>query len=110
VRANELGKTMVILHVALLALATLPLARRQTTVQADHAVMVLHFLAFLMVQATPVPPVLYALLMLRTALDLGGLRASLSTVPFLVGLVGLVGTHFVYRLVQFMIAFGSVVI
>lgn len=132
-RVNELAKTLVILHVPLLALASLPLARRRSTVYADHVVMALHFFAFLMIYTTVVPlalgpllrleplvplapyvgpstllpPLLYALVMLRTALGLGWLRALLSTVPFLIGLLM---AHFMYRLVQFLIAFGSIVI
>ena len=130
-RVNELAKTLVILHVPLLALATRLLARRGATVYADHVVMALHFFAFLMIYATLVPlalgglirlglldalpgwvgallllpPALYAWLMLRTALDVGWLRALAATVPFMLGLLV---THFVYRLVQFLVAFGSI--
>lgn len=126
-----MAKTLVILHVPLLAISTLAFARRRSTVYADHVVMALHFFAFLMIYVTLIPlalgglirlgllgtmpahvglllllpPLIYVVLMLRQALDLGWLRALLSMIPFIAGLLA---AHFVYRLVQFMIVFGSI--
>jgi hypothetical protein len=129
-RVVELAKTMVILHVPLIALASLLLTVDKRFYYADHVVMALHFFAFLMWYYTLMPwlilppldlldtlitgidiPVwrvavslqyLYVPFMLRTALDMSWWRVIPTTVLLLIALRGI---HVVYRFVQFVVTF-----
>lgn len=131
-RVIELAKLMVIVHVPLLAAGTLLIAPDQRLFYADHVVMALHYFAFLMIYlilvsvvfgllylAIPFPlpfgpymgPIailvqfLYVPAMLRTGLGISWLRALLSTPLFILALFI---THFIYRLIQFIVAFALV--
>lgn len=129
-RVAELAKTMVILHVPLLALASLLLTADKRFYYADHVVMALHFFAFLMWYYTLMPylvvaplalldsllpgydlPVwriavsiqyLYVPFMLRTALGLSWWRVIPTTALVFLALRGI---HVVYRFVQFVVTF-----
>lgn len=129
-RVGELAKTMVILHVPLIALASMLLAVDKRFYYADHVVMALHFFAFLMWYYTlmpwlVLPPLnlldtlisgvdipawqiavtlqyLYVPFMLRTALDLPWWRVIPTTVLLLIALAGI---HVVYRFIQFVVTF-----
>lgn len=129
-RVVELAKTMIILHVPLIALASLLLTADKRFYYADHVVMALHFFAFLMwyyalMPWLVVPPLnlldslvtgidipvwrvavslqfLYVPFMLRTALDLSWWRVIPTTVLLLIALGGI---HVVYRFVQFVVTF-----
>jgi len=132
-RVAELAKTMVILHVPLLALASVLLTLDKRFYYADHVVMALHFFAFLMWYYTlmpwlVVPPLnlldtlttgfdipvwrlavslqyLYVPFMLRTALDMSWWRVIPTT---LVLFLALRGIHVIYRFVQFVVTFSFV--
>lgn len=126
--ARDLGKTMIILHAPLLALASLLLTVDRRLFYADHVVMALHFLAFLILAYLIVLPlawplvkylrelgfavrtflpvnaviIAYTVVMLRTALALPWWRAVLST-PLL--LFAFFWSHTIYRIVQFGVVF-----
>lgn len=132
-RVVELAKLMVIVHVPLLALATLLLAVDKRLFYADHVVMGLHYFSFVMIYLIVLSAIfsavwivlpvewrqapayltqfviavhcVYVPVMLRTALGFSWRRAFLST-PVFIG--ALIVAHFVYRLVQFVVAFGIV--
>lgn len=130
-RANEIAKVMVVMHVPLLALISLLLGLDKRLYYADHVVAVLHFFAFLMlyyaalphlivpllhlvVGLTPwEPPVwriavsvqfLYLPLMLRRAFEYPWWRV-LPTTLVLLGSLYIV--HSGYRLTQFLLAWVS---
>lgn len=129
-RIAELAKLMVIIHVPLLALASLLLTIDKRFFYADHVVACLHYFAFLMLYwtvmellLTPIAagfnglipgamrigalllfmvPFFYLPFMLRSAFDLSWWRALLSTPVFVLGLYL---AHFVFRFLQFVVAF-----
>ena len=133
VRVTELAKTMVILHVPLLALASLLLTLDKRFYYADHVVMALHFFAFLMWYYTLMPYLVVPLLgmldksvtgfdiaawriaaslqflylpfMLRTALDMSWWRVIPTSALLLLSLAGV---HVVYRFIQFLVTFSFV--
>jgi len=132
-RVGELAKTMVILHVPLLAMVTMGLTADKRLFYADHIVMALHFFAFLMWYLTLFPFVflpmmklidaltpawdlpawwiavnfkfVYIPFMLRSATGISWLRVIPTTVLFLLGLYAV---HATYRLIQFVVTFGSI--
>lgn len=131
-RVIELAKLMVIFHVPLLAAGTMAIAADKRLFYADHVVMGLHYFAFLMIYlilvsvvlgllslAVPVEwqvgqylgliavllQFLYVPGMLRTALGMSWFRALISTPLFVLALFI---THFIYRLIQFIVAFALV--
>ncbi len=124
-RSNEIAKTMVILHVPMLALVSFALGLHRKLYYADHVVMALHFMAFVMLYNTLMPYVIIPPLqgldwlagdripVWRTALAL-----KFIYVPFMLRkafgyhwlwvipasallLIGLYWAHVVYRFVQF---------
>ena len=128
-RVTELAKLMVIVHVPLLAAGTMLLAPDKRLFYADHIVMGLHYFAFLMAYlllisamfwmlSVVAPSVLqigsrlgliafliqflYVPVMLRTALGVPMWRACISLPVFIFFLLI---AHFIYRLVQFCVAF-----
>ena len=131
-RVIELAKLMVIVHVPLLAAGTMLLAPDKRLYYADHIVMGLHYFAFLMIYLLLVSAVfwllsavapsalragphlallaflihfLYVPVMLRTTLGLSVWRALIS-VPLFV--LALFIAHFIYRFVQFVVAFALI--
>lgn len=131
-RIGDLAKSMVIAHVPLIALATLLLTFRKGFYYADHIVAALHFFAFLMLYYALIPYTLrllvaginllpyvtvplraativlllaYMLAMMRGAFDLKWPTAVALTPPFLLGFIG---AHYVYRLLQLCIGLALV--
>lgn len=131
-RIGDLAKSMVIVHVPLIALVTLLLTYRKGFYYADHVVAALHFFAFLMVFYALMPytllPLLaginrlplvalptrlvtmglllvYVLAMLRRAFDLKWLTAVVLAPLFTAGFLA---THYVYRLLQLWIGLAIV--
>jgi hypothetical protein len=131
-RVAELAKLMVIVHVPLLALGTMLIAANKRLFYTDHVIMGLHYFAFLMIYLIavsavfslifnvlprPVPampnlaPVVVALqfayvpVMLRNALGFSWWRALVSLPLFIIVLAA---SHFVYRLLQFLVAFALI--
>ncbi|MEM8548506.1 MAG: DUF3667 domain-containing protein [Pseudomonadota bacterium] len=126
--ARDLGKTMIILHAPFFALASLLLTVDRRLFYADHVVMALHFLAFLILAYVIVLPlavplarylrelgfavraflpinaliIAYTLVMLRTALGLPWWRVVVST-PIL--LFAFAWSHTFYRMIQFGVVF-----
>lgn len=123
-RGADIAKTLVILHVPLLALVTMLLFFDKRLLYADHVVTALHFFAFLMLYYTCLPFLIYPLFnllgtltggaingftlsisiqflyvpfMMRRAFGVGWPRALISTIVFL-PLLLLV--HLFYRFVQ----------
>lgn len=126
-RANDIAKTIVILHVPLIALITLLLFFDRRLLYADHVVTAMHFFAFLMLYYTLVPltikpaliglnaalgldlPGFYIAMalqfaylppMMRTAFGVGWLRAIVSTVLFVPALLA---AHLCYRGIQLVV-------
>ncbi|MEO1573617.1 MAG: DUF3667 domain-containing protein [Pseudomonadota bacterium] len=126
-RVGDVSKTMVILHVPLIALVTLLLFYDRRLLFADHVVTVMHFFAFLMLYFAVWPvlirpllsamsqglggalpvfqvglllPLLYVPPMLRTAFGVGWPRAIVSLAGFL----------FVYFLAQFVYRFSQLIL
>lgn len=126
-RVTDVAKTMVILHVPLLALATYLLFADRRFLYADHVVCGLHFFAFLMLYFTVAHyallpsldalvalsgfagstfglwlllPLFYVPPMLKRAFDVGWPRALLGTVGFVVALIAV---HMVFRAVQLLL-------
>ncbi len=132
-RVVELAKLMVIVHVPILAFATLLLVPDRRFYFADHVVAALHYFAFLMIyliafaafftvvyfaipgdgptmspyliQGVVLLQFAYVPVMLRTAFDLAWWRALLSTLPYIAGLLA---ANLLYRLVQFVVSFWLV--
>jgi hypothetical protein len=128
VKATELAKLMVILHVPLLALVLMLLHPRRGLHYVDHLAVSLNFWAFLLFMMMVVPWVLalllniaglgtrgilqitlfgltcaYAWQQMRLAYDQPGGRA-LAKLP--VFILGFVVTHMIYRAIQFLVAFA----
>ncbi len=126
-RVGDVAKTMVILHVPIMALVTFVLFWDRRLLYADHVVTTLHFFAFLMLYFALAPvtlelaldalnvgldgalpvfqigllvPLLYMPPMLRTAMDVGWPRALVSSVGFLLA----------YLLAQLVYRFAQVVL
>ncbi|MEM6817476.1 MAG: DUF3667 domain-containing protein [Pseudomonadota bacterium] len=130
-RAADISKSIIILHVPLLAALTALLVIDKRLPYADHLVLALHYMAFIMLFFVIAPHVLwplaraivepfwpdaplfrivialmyvYAAVMLRTAFQLPWWRVVPTTVVFLIG-YGLI--HTFYRLIQFFVVFSS---
>lgn len=131
-RANDVAKTLVILHVPLIALVTLLLFFDKRILYADHVVTAMHFFAFLMLYYAALPHVvapavagivgltglppsflrlgvalqfLYVPFMLRRAFGVGWMRAIASTAVYLPALLMV---HIVYRFTQLMIVMALI--
>ena len=131
-RVAELAKLMVIVHVPLLALGTMLMAADKRLFYTDHVIMGLHYFAFLMIYLISMSAVLslafailprdfpavpnlaplvvalqfaYVPAMLRNALGFSWWRAVASLPLFIILLAA---SHFVYRLLQFLVAFALI--
>ncbi|MEL6302815.1 MAG: DUF3667 domain-containing protein [Pseudomonadota bacterium] len=130
-RAADISKSIIILHVPFLAALTALLVIDKRLPYADHLVLALHYMAFIMLFFVIAPNVLlplarmvinpiwpeaplkriiislmylYTAVMFRTAFQLPWWRVVPTTVVFLIG-YGLI--HSFYRLVQFFVVFSS---
>ena len=130
-RAADISKTIIILHVPLLAAVSALLVIDKRLPYADHLVVALHYMAFIMLFFVIAPNVLlplartvinpiwpdaplqriitsliyvYAALMLRNAFQLPWWRVVPTTAVFLLGFLL---AHFFYRLIQFFVVFSS---
>ncbi|MEL7296231.1 MAG: DUF3667 domain-containing protein [Pseudomonadota bacterium] len=129
----EIAKLMVILHVPLLALATMLMFADRRLFYADHVVMAFHYLGFLLLYlistsvlfglAFRIAPdlirslmphlatvivtaqFLYVPPMLKRAMAVPWWRALLMTPVFIAGLFA---AHTIYRIIQFLIGFSLV--
>lgn len=126
-RVSDVAKTMVILHVPLIALGTMLIFFDRRLLFADHVVAAMHFFAFLMVYLAAMPltieplivalndmlggelpafsislalPLIYIPFMLAKAFEVGWLRALLSSTGFWLCYAG---AHMVYRFVQLVV-------
>ncbi|MEO0366479.1 MAG: DUF3667 domain-containing protein [Pseudomonadota bacterium] len=128
-RAADISKTIIVVHVPFIALVTALLTIDKGYRLIDHVAAALHFMAFVMLYYVFAPMTVlpafrfllspfveprmawigfigllgaYVIVMLRTAFELPWWRAILTGPIFLFGYYL---THFVYRLIQFLVVF-----